>query len=321
MYGCLGAAGTFLVLAAADLALWRGLAGKEGWILPAVAAFLAASAVGSAAAAWKGGRRWRALHHAGPWKDGALVAARGWLAAEGPLRTAPGSGRPCVLYEYTLRRNRLESSPTSEIRGRRERVAFNGDAMVPVSLETPAGSFRLSGWPSIEPGEKEKLGPEALPRLVRHLLASEIAPPIAVTSAVAAWRADFPEGIREQHRDRATAYAYDLPTLPGTEDAAGRERAVERALEEWKDETPFVSELVLRDGEEVVAFGRWDAATGTIEVGGHGVDSARGLVPADMAWGLEGYYKVFRFLSWAFGAGAVALHAVVLRAVLLAPPR
>jgi hypothetical protein len=321
MYGCLGAAGTFLVLAAVDLTLWRGVAGKEGWLIPLAAALLAASAVGSAAAAWKGGRRWRALHDPGPWKDGALVAARGKLAAEGPLLTAPGSGRQGVLYEYTLRRHRLEASPTSEIRSRRERVAFNGDAMVPVSLETPAGTFRLSGWPSIEPGQKEKLGPEALPRLVRHLLASEIAPPIAVAGAVAAWRVDFPEGIREQRRDRATALALDLPTLLGGENEADRERAVARALEGWKDETPFVSELGLADGEEVVAFGRWDAASGTIEVGGHGVDSARGLVPADIAWGLEGYFKVFRFLGWACGAGAVALHAFVARVVVLAPPR
>jgi hypothetical protein len=320
MHGCLAAVVTLFALAALDVGLWRLGAGQPTWLLPLAAALAAAGAVLATSAAWKGGRRWRALHRRGAWADGALVAVRGRLAAEGPLLTAPGSGRPCVLYEYTLRRLRREGAGTGDGSTRRERVAFNGQGMTPLAVVTDAGRVPLTGYPSVEPAEKQRLAPEALPRLLAHLAESEIGPPIAVSGALAAWRADFPEGVRELRRDRETASALDLDGLRPGQDAASRALAIARLLEEWKDERPFVTELSLADGEEVVAFGRWDASTRTLEVGGHGVDSARAVVPAVMAWGLEGYYKVSLATAIGCGVAALVLHALIARALLAAPP-
>jgi len=105
----------------------------------------AAMLVGSFAGLFTGARDRAALRRAGsgePMRDGHLEAASGPIhPLDAPLE-APFTGRPCVAYEYDVKKH-VETTDREEGTARSE---YAGVALAPCAIGTVRGSVRVLGW-------------------------------------------------------------------------------------------------------------------------------------------------------------------------------
>lgn len=96
--------------------------------------------------------------------DGTLTALAGRLEPTGRRLTSPLEGRECVLYAYQVLVDRGS--------GRRRHVApaYRGTALVPCSIVTASGSYRLLAVPDLGEVEPSALSREsALARATEHV--------------------------------------------------------------------------------------------------------------------------------------------------------
>ncbi|MEO8432127.1 MAG: hypothetical protein ABI592_11510 [Acidobacteriota bacterium] len=164
--------------------------------------------------------------------DGQLAGVAGTIDAVGETVRAPLSGRDCVAWEYEIFRTERQGKHLRKV------TYFEGTALVPSVISTPAGDFRLLAVPEFDlPQESFEPGP-ATRDIRRHIAAARI-------------ETEQPRGtLKKRWTDDDGAYR--------------REERLPVDL----DQVPFAQcvfrERSIRRGERVYAFGLFSEARGGI---------------------------------------------------------
>jgi hypothetical protein len=160
-----------------------------------------------------------------PRRDGRQEAASGPIRALDKPLEAPFSGRPCVAYDYDVKRPSQGHSD------------YAGVAMAPSAIDTPQGSARLLGWVMLD-----QFAAATMDRLDRargeRYLASATFEPLGITSLLSV--------LTELIADDDGAIRKDFRIGGG---AAGLDDAV-------------ITERTLLEGTIVTVIGRWSASRG-----------------------------------------------------------
>ena len=125
-----------------------GLGAADTWMIAGAAGFCAWIASAMLAGIWEALRERMALQGCLDGKrpaDGSRSAIAGRIDAPGQRLRSPLSGTDCVAYRYEVFASRSQRpSKTSSAR------IFDGMALVPSAIQTPAGSFRLLAVPTFD---------------------------------------------------------------------------------------------------------------------------------------------------------------------------
>jgi hypothetical protein len=279
MKGCVGLLILMVVLAAGGYVflLFTPMHGSIG--LPITAAVLAVLALGNVWAIVLSLRKLRAVRPPSQWSDGGLVGFSGQITAGPEALAAPGSGRACSIYEYSLRHESQQPEGTSNTsRNTAEVAAYDGMAMAPCVVQSGGSGFRLVGFPLLAHVPKQRYStPEELRRMAEHLLTSHIV--------------EKPKGVREAYRtlrdlladedgvvrhDQAAAYAFDLaPFLE--RHATDPDFALAGLAEQLERNDYYIEETIVPEGAQVTVFGKYRAGDRTIDVGSGLQNIERGL--------------------------------------------
>jgi hypothetical protein len=181
-----------------------------------------------------------------PPADGARIAAVGTLRAAGSPLEAPLSRRECAIYHYEILFRTRKGS---------DNIAYWGYGLTPCRIDSINGSIRLQACADLDFPPEEQ-GSAGLPNAVRHLEATaSTASDIDVLTGA---------GLREFQQ------LFD--------DDDGRIAADFRlVVPQASLEGASFQERVVRDGDEVCAFGSYSAASGAFvpSPGGAGIFPVR----------------------------------------------
>jgi hypothetical protein len=95
--------------------------------------------------------------------DGARAGLAGTIDAIGEPLRAPFSGKECVAWSYEIWEMKATGSRSSKV------VYFEGLALTPSAIATPAGAFRLLAVPTLDLASEGFLPSEALARFKEHV--------------------------------------------------------------------------------------------------------------------------------------------------------
>jgi hypothetical protein len=212
-------------------------------------------------------QQWRAVRPPVRWKDGSLVGFSGRLSVPVPL-SAPASGMPAVIYEYSVTVRRGESRAAGRRGSQKNRMtseAFHGAGMTACTVQGKGGSFRLTGFPLLAELTPRYLeSREDVQRLAAHLLRSDVQPRVrGLRDAVAKLETLLNDEDGVVRVDGAGTADVDLAEFR----AAGIGDATEALAEALYDRFAVVEERVVPQGAEVTVFGRYRAVDRTIHVG------------------------------------------------------
>lgn len=195
----------------------------------------------------------RLLEEAGsgiPPADGKRGAAVGELhPATDTVLTAPFSGKPALLYSYTVSRM-AEVSPRHGKRRRTTVKAFEGDAMAPCEVRTAFGAVRILEPPILAAVPKAHGGPEAVARAAAYLDAASFVEVVSPGTV-----GEVRRKVEAEERESLAAtggYRYD-GRISNPE--AHLETPID--LHRWE-----LSEIRFAPGETVTLLGRYDASRG-----------------------------------------------------------
>jgi hypothetical protein len=223
---------------ALTLALWIALVGAYGYVAwqrihewpPAIVigvlgGTFAAMLVGSFAGLFTGARERGAFKRAASgeaMQDGRLEVASGPIRPLGAPLEAPFTGRPCVAYEYDVKRPGADRSE------------FAGVALAPCAVDTPRTSVRVLGWAILD--EFPRGGGTIEPSRGAAYLGSVPSEPLGLTSIVSV--------MSDLLTDDDGAIRKDFRIGGATVDLQGR----------------TIEERIVPAGEVVTLLGRWSEA-------------------------------------------------------------
>jgi hypothetical protein len=171
-----------------------------------------------------------------PPEDGQRMAAVGLLRTDGPALEAPLSRRQCAIYHYEI-----DHPASGDSIG--DVLDYWGYGLTASRIETVAGGIRLLAYADLDFAQEEIDPAQALPHAQRHLEATE-------ASATRVEPLGIGKGVRDLRQlladdDGSIVADFRLPgfTRPGLDCCHFKERLV-------------------RDGEDVCAFGYYDVARG-----------------------------------------------------------
>jgi hypothetical protein len=247
-----GCAGVFLVWAAC-VAAYARVAWNEihelapSMIIGVLGGTFAAMLVGAIVGLFRGSGDRGALARAkrgDPPKDGRLEAASGAIRPLGAPLEAPLTGRPCVLYEYTVK---------STMGGAAE---YAGIAMTPSVIESARGPQRVLGWPSLE------LGVPGSPQFDRAHGQAYVErtsfEELKVTKLIGMFTDSLADDDGQIRRDLRSSGA--TPTL----------------------HQKILDEKIVAPGEVVTLLGRWSDAKGGFTSGGSAILNRIYVAPLDV---------------------------------------
>lgn len=283
--GCAVAAVLFGGLFAAYLAFFTGYFEWPGNVLAAGLGALfggiGISGVGHLLWAWRDTAAFARAARLEPPADGQIVAAAGPIRPIGPPLTSPFGAVPCVAYEYEV---------LSQDRPRRGRNAprpcdLAGFAMAASTIETPHGAVRLLGFPVLDQFPQTYVGPEARARAREYAATApfEAAHGLGAMKVFAGFDdalTDADGNVRKDFRLTAGAIPFERRTL---------------------------GERVVREGQQVCALGRYDAAQRALVPRGATLNRLWPGTPADVRRKIIGSARSQAKIALAFFAVSHAM--------------
>ncbi len=208
--------------------------------------------------------------------DGARAGLAGTIDAIGEPLRAPLSGKECVAWSYEIWEMKSTGSRSSKV------VYFEGIALTPSSIATPAGTFRLLAVPTLDLASDGFLPSEALARFREHM-------------KTASFETSKPRGTLEQ-------------MLSDDDGSYRREFRAENVADAPLEKCRFTEGAVAR-GERVYLSGRYSESRGGIVPDPNWAKHTRLMKgdPAEILRQLRGRIVRYAIGGVVFLAGAAAI--------------
>jgi len=195
-------------------------------------------------------------------RDGGIAAAIGRISASAAPLKSPIQQKDVVLYEYDV--YRVSNDPNQQNRSSGRDILYSGMAMTPASIQTMQGSVRLMGLPTLDHLlEITSMEDNATMSFLDYLGSNsfEVALGMKKLSAVGKLADMFEENDGACRQDLQLGKApvqwdeFKVANKPSEAWAAARNGG--DIPSSWHNLR--FSEKIVAVGEEVVAFGRYDA--------------------------------------------------------------